>query len=142
MACLAILAAAVAWRLTTGSDAQARAAPSLEIRWHGGGIVLQGAVQDVATQQALAEAAAARLGGETDQVIDWLDITPAALPVVDAASLARLIKLGQEGWHLQRRPTEGWLAVQSLTDERGVQAKALLQAAFGPEVAMRLVLLP
>ncbi|MET3381419.1 hypothetical protein [Variovorax paradoxus] len=145
VACLAILAAAVAWRLTAGSDAQARvadAAPSLEIRWHGGGIVLQGAVQDVATQHALAEGAAARLGGESDQVTDWLDITPAALPVADAASLARLILLGQEGWHLQRRPTEGWLAVQSLTDERSVQANALLQAAFGPGVAMRLVLLP
>jgi hypothetical protein len=145
VACLAVLAAAVAWQLTAGGDAQARAAdatPSLEIRWHGGGIVLQGAVQDAATQHALAEGAAARLGGESDQVTDWLDITPAALPVADAASLARLILLGQEGWHLQRRSTEGWLAVQSLADERSVQAKALLQDAFGPGVAMRLVLLP
>jgi hypothetical protein len=62
--------------------------------------------------------------------------------VADPAALARLILLGQEGWHLQRRQTEGWLAVQSLTDERSVQAKALLQAAFGPGVAIRLVQLP
>lgn len=145
MICLAVLAAGVAWHLTGGGGAQARtaeAAPSLEIRWHGGGIVLQGTVRDAATQRALAEGAAARLGGESDQVTDWLDITPAALPVADAAALARLILLGQEGWHLQRRPTEGWLAVQSLTDERSVQAKALLQAAFGPGVAIRLVQLP
>jgi hypothetical protein len=147
MACLAVLAAGVAWRLAGDGEAQARtanaeAAPSLEIRWHGGGIVLQGTVRDAATQHALAEGAAARLGGESEQVTDWLDITPAALPVADPAALARLILLGQEGWHLQRRQTEGWLAVQSLTDERSVQAKALLQAAFGPGVAIRLVQLP
>ncbi|MFS2102615.1 hypothetical protein ACCC97_27025 [Variovorax sp. Varisp85] len=146
IACLAILAAAVAWHPTAGGNAQVRTAdavpPSLEIRWHGGGIVLQGAVQDAATQQTLAEGAAARLGGESDQVTDWLDITPTALPVADAASLVRLINLGQEGWHLQRGPTGGWLAVQSLTDERSVQARALLQAAFGPGGAVRLVPLP
>ncbi|HEX7865274.1 MAG TPA: hypothetical protein VF555_10005 [Variovorax sp.] len=122
-ACLAILAAVVGWYLTAGNDAEARLSqttPSLEIRWHGGGIVLQGTVPDVATQRALAEGAAARLGGESDQVTDWLDIKPTALPVADTAALGRLILLGQEGWHLQRRPTEGWLAVQSLTDERSV----------------------
>ncbi|WP_432726512.1 hypothetical protein [Variovorax sp. W6] len=147
IACLAILAVGVAWRLTAGGEAQVRtvgaqAAPSLEIRWHGGGIVLQGTVLDAATQHTLAEGAAARLGGESDQVTDWLDITPTALPVADPTALAKLILLGQEGWHLQRRPTEGWLAVQSLTDERSAQAKALLQAAFGPGVAIRLVQLP
>lgn len=145
IACLAILAAVAGWHLASGSGARARVAdatPSLEIRWHGGGIVLQGTVQDVATQRSLAEGAAARLGGESDQVTDWLDITPTAPPVADAAALAKVILLGQEGWHLQRRSTEGLLAVQSPTDERSMQAKALLQAAFGPGVAIRLVQLP
>ncbi len=145
MACLAILAAVVGWYLTAGSGTEARTAettPSLEIRWHGGGIVLQGTVRDAATQRVLAEGAAARLGGESDQVTDWLDITPTALPVADAGALARVILLGQEGWHLQRRATESWLAVQSPADERSAQARALLQAAFGPDVAIRLVQLP
>ncbi|NVM91288.1 hypothetical protein FHT32_004952 [Variovorax sp. SG517] len=145
IACVAILAAGIAWHLIAAGEAQAsaaRASPSLEIRWHGGGIVLQGMVRDAATQQALAASAAARLGGESEQVIDWLDITPAAPPVADPAALARLILLGQEGWHLQRRPTEGWLAVQFPADERSLQGRALLQAAFGPGVAIRLVQLP
>lgn len=146
VAFLVILAAAVGWHLAAGSGTEARAVqtttPSLEIRWHGGGIVLQGKVRDAATQRVLAEGAAARLGGESDQVTDWLDIAPDALPVADAAALAKVILLGQEGWHLQRRATEGWLAVQSPTDERSAQARALLQAAFGPDVAIRLIQLP
>lgn len=153
MACLMALAAiaAVTWHLTAGRDAHANAgtgtdiaasSPLLEIRWHGGGIVLQGSVPDEATQRALAEGAAARLGGESDQVTDWLDITSAALPVADAAALAKLIQLGQEGWHLQRHSAEGWLAVPSLTDERSTEARALLQTAFGSSVAMRLIVLP
>jgi hypothetical protein len=151
------VAAATAWRSLSVQDAQvaqaapvaqatqAAAAPALEIRWHGGGIILQGAVRDAATQRALAEGAAARLGGETEQVVDWLDITPDALAVADPAALAQLIRLGQEGWQLQRRPAEGWLAVPhvpKLGEAEGAQARALLQAAFGPGVATRLVLLP
>ncbi len=145
VACLAILAIGAAWRLADGGEEHRQVAgstPSLEIRWHGGGIVLQGVVRDAATQQALAASAAARLGGEREQVIDWLDITPAALPVSDAGALARLVLLGQEGWHLQRWPTEGRLAVQSPADEHSLQAKALLQAAFGPGVVVRVVGLP
>lgn len=145
LACLLAVAFAVAWRPASQQVAtvsEATSAAALEIRWHGGGIVLQGTVRDAATQRALAEGAAARLGGEADQVTDWLDITPTALTVADPAALAQLIRLGQEGWHLQRRPAEGWLAVQSLTDARSAQARALLQAAFGTDVPMRLVQLP
>jgi len=136
-------AAGAAWTFATAL----RAAPpedtaTLEIRWHGNGIILQGAVRDAATQQALVEGATARLGGEADQVVDWLDIAPEALPVVDAAALASLIRLGQEGWHLQRRAASGWLAVQSPDDARSAQASELLQRAFGPGVAIRLVPLP
>jgi len=137
-ACLIVLA--VAWHFTTGNS-QAAGAP-LEIRWHGNGIILQGEVRDAATQRVLAEGAAARLGGEADQVVDWLDIVPTALPVADASALAELIRLGQEGWHLQRRPKDGWLAVQSLTDERSAKARTLLRTAFGPGVSMELVALP
>ncbi|WP_093213080.1 MULTISPECIES: hypothetical protein [unclassified Variovorax] len=160
--CLLVMsvAAATAWRSLSVQDAQvaqvaqaapvaqatqAAAAPALEIRWHGGGIILQGAVRDAVTQRALAEGAAARLGGETEQVVDWLDITPDALAVADPAALAQLIRLGQEGWQLQRRPAEGWLAVPHLPklgEAEGAQARALLQAAFGQGVATRLVLLP
>lgn len=160
--CLLVMsvAAATAWRSLSVQDVQvaqvaqaapvaqatqAAAAPALEIRWHGGGIILQGAVRDAATQRALADGAAARLGGETEQVVDWLDITPDALAVADPAALAQLIRLGQEGWQLQRRPAEGWLAVPhvpKLGEAEGAQARALLQAAFGPGVATRLVLLP
>jgi len=129
----------VAWNPATEKTV---GAPLLEIRWHGGGIVLQGKVRDVATQQALAQGAAARLGGETDQVTDWLDITPTGLVVADPAALAQLIRLGQEGWHLQRRPAEARLAVQSLADARSAQALSLLQAAFGPGVPARLIQLP
>jgi len=145
VACLAILVTGATWRVAGDAEERGQtdgATPSLEIRWHRVGIVLQGAVRDAATQQALAASAAARLGGESEQVIDWLDITPAALPVADAAALARLVLLGQDGWHLQRWPTEGRLAVQSPTDERSFQAKALLQAAFGPGVVIRVVPLP
>jgi hypothetical protein len=138
VACL--IALAVAWHFMAKTPQVTGAA--LEIRWHGNGIVLQGVVRDVATQRALAEGAAARLGGETDQVVDWLDIAPSALPVADAAALAELIRLGQEGWHLQRRPKDGWLAVQSLSDDRSTRARALLRSAFGPEVSMELVALP
>ncbi|MBJ2159924.1 hypothetical protein JC881_29410 [Variovorax sp. IB41] len=134
------MALVAAWHFT--AQTSAAAGPPLEIRWHGNGIVLQGAVRDVATQRALAEGAAARLGGETDQVVDWLDIVPSALPVADAAALADLIRLGQEGWHLQRRPTDGWLAVQSLSDERSTKARALLRSAFGADVSIELVALP
>ena len=136
-------AAGAAWTFATAL----RAAPpedtaTLEIRWHGNGIILQGAVRDVATQHALAEGAATRLGGEADQVVDWLDITPAALPVADVAALAGVLQLGQEGWHLQRRADDGWLAVQSPGDARSARASELLQRAFGPGVAIRLVPLP
>ncbi|MGJ7605331.1 hypothetical protein ACSFA7_13425 [Variovorax sp. LT1R20] len=138
VACL--IALAVAWHFMAKAPQATGAA--LEIRWHGNGIILQGEVRDVATQRTLAEGAAARLGGEADQVVDWLDIVPSALPVADAAALAELIRLGQEGWHLQRRPKDGWLAVQSLSDERSDKARALLRAAFGPGVSMELVALP
>ncbi len=96
-------------------------------------------MRDAATQHVLVEGATARLGGEANQVVDWLDIAPAALPVADAASLASLIRLGQEGWHLQRHATDAWLAVQSPNDGRSAQAKQLLQRAFGPEVTIRLI---
>jgi hypothetical protein len=138
IACL--MALVIAWHFTAHTSAAA--GPPLEIRWHGNGIVLQGAVRDVATQRALAEAAAARLGGEADQVVDWLDIVPSALPVADAAALAELIRLGQEGWHLQRRPKDGWLAVQSISDERSARARALLRSVFGADVSIELVALP
>jgi hypothetical protein len=81
-------------------------------------------------------------GGEADQVVDWLDITPAALPVADVAALAGVLQLGQEGWHLQRRADDGWLALQSPGDARSAQASELLQRAFGPGVAIRLISLP
>ena len=141
---LALAAAAgAAWAFTTAL----RAAPpentaALEIRWHGNGIILQGAVRDVATQHALVEGATARLGGEADQVVDWLDITPAALPVVDVAALAAVLQLGQEGWHLQRGADDGWLAVQSPGDARSARASELLQRAFGRGVTIRLISLP
>ena len=137
-ACLAALA--VAW--SVAAPGRSEAGPMLEIRWHGNGIVLQGAVRDAATQRTLAEGAAARLGGEEDQVVDWLDITPAALPVADVAALAGVLQLGQEGWHLQRRADDGWLALQSPGDARSAQASELLQRAFGPGVAIRLISLP
>ena len=146
-ACLMAVVSVVlaAWLPATEKAARAgdaASAPLLEIRWHGGGIVLQGAVRDSATQHALAQAAAERLGGETDQVTDWLDIKPTGLVVADPAALARLIRLGQEGWHLQRQPAEARLAVQSLTDTRSAQARSLLQSAFGPGVSARVVQLP
>lgn len=135
-------AAGLAWAIAASRPDTPATSAALEIRWHGNGIILQGSVRDAATQHALVDGATARLGGEVDQVVDWLDIAPAALPVADAAALASLIRLGQEGWHLQRRTADGWLAVQSLTDERSVQARQLLQSAFGPDVAIRLVALP
>jgi len=141
---LALAAAAgAAWAYATAL----RAAPPantamLEIRWHGNGIILQGAVRDVATQHALVEGATARLGGEADQVVDWLDITPAALPVADVAALAAVLQLGQEGWHLQRRADDGWLAVQSPGDARSARTSELLQRAFGRGVTIRLISLP
>ena len=141
---LALAAAAgAAWAFATAL----RAAPpentaALEIRWHGNGIILQGAVRDVATQHALVKGATARLGGEADQVVDWLDITPAALPVADVAALAAVLQLGQEGWHLQRRADGGWLAVQSPDDARSAQASQMLQRAFGRGVTIRLISLP
>ncbi|WP_454903846.1 hypothetical protein [Variovorax gossypii] len=146
-ACLLAVVSVVlaAWNPATekaASASDAASVPLLEIRWHGGGIVLQGAVRDAATQLALAQGAAERLGGETDQVTDWLDITPTGLVVADPAALAQLIRLGQEGWHLQRRPAEARLAVQSLADTRSAQALSLLQTAFGPGVSVRLVQLP
>jgi hypothetical protein len=128
IACL--IALAVAWHFTAKTP-QVAGLP-LEIRWHGNGIVLQGAVRDVATQRALTEGAAVRLGGETDQVVDWLDIVPSALPVADAAALAELIRLGQEGWHLQRRPKDGWLAVQSLSDDRSTRARITVAQRVRP----------
>ena len=141
IALLMVVAAAVgaAWVFAATRSASPATNALLEIRWHGNGIVLQGAVRDAATQQVLVEGAIARLGGEANQVVDWLDIAPAALPVADAASLASLIRLGQEGWHLQRHATEAWLAVQSPDDDRSTQARQLLQRAFGPEVTIRLI---
>lgn len=136
-------AAGAAWAFA----AALRAAPpenaaAVEIRWHGNGIILQGAVRDAATRHALVEGATARLGGEADQVVDWLDITPAALPVADVAALAGVLQLGQEGWHLHRRAADVWLAVQSPGDARSAQASQLLQRAFGAGVAIRLISLP
>jgi len=148
IALLLVLALAVSAGLGWAFASQRHAAPlenngaALEIRWHGNGIILQGAVRDAATQHALVEGAAARLGGEADQVVDWLDITPAALPVADVAALAGVLQLGQEGWHLQRRADDGWLALQSPGDARSAQASELLQRAFGPGVAIRLISLP
>jgi hypothetical protein len=112
-----------------------------EIRWHGNGIILQGTVGDAATQQALVNGATARLGGEADQVVDWLDIAPAALPIANAEALAGLIRIGQEGWHLQRKGDSAWLAVQSPGDARSAQARELLQRAFGADAAVRVVAL-
>ncbi|MDR6886975.1 MULTISPECIES: hypothetical protein [Variovorax] len=139
---IAVAAASAAWVFAATRPAPPARDAVLEIRWHGNGIILQGAVRDAATQQALVEGATARLGGEADQVVDWLDVAPAALPIADAASLASLVRLGQEGWHLQRHATEAWLAVQSPGDERSAQARQLLQRAFGPDVAIRLISLP
>ncbi|WP_018905868.1 hypothetical protein ABL841_14885 [Variovorax paradoxus] len=140
---MALLAAAgAAWVFAAARPAPSATSAALEIRWHGNGIVLQGAVRDAATQRALVDGATARLGGEADQVVDWLDIVPTALPIADAASLASLIRIGQEGWHLQRRAAEGWLAVQSPGDAQSAQAGELLQRAFGPGVAIRVVPLP
>ena len=140
---MALLAAAgAAWVFAAARPAPSATSAALEIRWHGNGIILQGAVRDAATQHALVEGAAARLGGEADQVVDWLDITPAALPVADVAALAGVLQLGQEGWHLQRRADDGWLALQSPGDARSAQASELLQRAFGPGVAIRLISLP
>ncbi|SDI41541.1 hypothetical protein [Variovorax sp. OV700] len=135
-------AAGIAWAFAAARPALPANGAALEIRWHGNGIILQGAVRDAATQHALVEGATARLGGEADQVVDWLDIAPEALPVADAAALASLIRVGQEGWHLQRRAASGWLAVHSPDDARSAQAGELLQRAFGPDVTIRLVPLP
>jgi hypothetical protein len=137
-----LAAAGAAWVFAVARPAPPAANAALEIRWHGNGIILQGAVRDAATQHALVDGATARLGGEADQVVDWLDIAPAAPPIADAASLASLIRMGQEGWHLQRRATEGRLAVQSPDDAQSAQARELLKRAFGPGVAIRLVALP
>ncbi|MET3492972.1 hypothetical protein [Variovorax boronicumulans] len=137
MLCTCLIALLVAWRFA--SPEPPAASTALEIRWHGNGIVLQGKVKDAATQHALADGAAARLGGEADQVVDWLDIEPTALPVADAAALAELIRLGDEGWHLQRRPGDARLALQSTSDARSARAHTLLQRAFGPGVAVELV---
>lgn len=139
---LFLTAAGLAWAFAAARPAPAAVSSQLEIRWHGNGIILQGAVRDAATQHVLVEGATARLGGEADQVVDWLDIAPAALPVANAAALAGLIHLGQEGWHMQRHAADAWLAVQSPGDARSVQARELLQRAFGPDVAVRLVSLP
>lgn len=92
-----LAAAGAAWVFAAARPAPPATNAALEIRWHGNGIILQGAVRDAATQQALVDGATARLGGEADQVVDWLDIAPAALPIADAASLASLIRIGQEG---------------------------------------------
>ncbi|MBT2335303.1 hypothetical protein J7E49_15465 [Variovorax paradoxus] len=137
-----LAAAGIAWAFAAARPAPPAMNAVLEIRWHANGIILQGAVRDAATQHTLVEGATARLGGEADQVVDWLDIAPAALPVADAAALASLIRLGQEGWHLQRKTDSGWLAVQSPEDGRSAQAGNLLQRAFGSGVAIRLVPLP
>lgn len=137
-----VAAAGAAWVFAAMRPASPATNALLEIRWHGNGIVLQGAVRDAATQQILVEGATARLGGEANQVVDWLDIAPAALPVADAASLASLIRLGQEGWQLQRRAADAWLAMQSPDDDRGAQATQLLQRAFGPDVKVRVIPLP
>jgi hypothetical protein len=134
-----VAAAGAAWVFAAMRPASPATNALLEIRWHGNGIVLQGAVRDAATQQVLVEGATARLGGEANQVVDWLDIAPAALPVADAASLASLIRLGQEGWHLQRHATEAWLAMQSPHDDRGAQARQLLQRAFGPDAKVSVI---
>ncbi|MDQ0569341.1 hypothetical protein QFZ42_001175 [Variovorax paradoxus] len=134
-----VAAAGAAWVFAATRPASPVTDAVLEIRWHGNGIILQGAVRDAATQHVLVEGATARLGGEADQVVDWLDIAPAAPPIADAASLGSLINLGQEGWHLQRHATEAWLAVRSPDDERSTQARQLLQRAFGPQVAIRLI---
>jgi hypothetical protein len=142
LAVLLAAAAGAAWLAARVPPAAAPGGAALEIRWHGHGIVLQGAVPDAATQQALVEGATARLGGESSQVIDWLDIRPDALPVADAAALAQLIRLGQEGWHLQRRAAEGSLALPRSDPAHSAPARELLQRAFGPDLPVRLIDLP
>lgn len=141
---LAVLALAALVAVPGAAWLQAKRAPAegavlLEIRWHGNGIVLQGTVRDAATQQALVAGAIARLGGESTQLVDWLDIEPAAPPLADAAALAELIRLGQEGWHLQWREAGGWLAVASPGDARSIEAGRLLQRGLGPGRPVRIV---
>ncbi len=94
----------------------------IEIRWHQGGIVLDGKVRDAETERILVAGATARLGGEVDQVIDWLVIDAATTPLADANALAQLIRLGLDGWHLQRRAQEGWLAVPAPGDPLSAEA--------------------
>jgi len=142
LAVVLLSAAGAAWLAARVQPASPPASAALEIRWHGNGIVLQGAVRDAATQQALVQGAVARLGGESSQVVDWLDITPTALPVADPAALASLIRLGEEGWHLQRGAAEGALAMPAPAQPQGARAAELLQRAFGPGLPVRLIALP
>jgi len=114
----------------------------IEIRWHQGGVVLDGKVRNAATEQILVQGATARLGGEADQVVDWLVIDDAVAPLADANALAQLIRLGLDGWHLQERAGDGWLAVENPGDARSAQAHALAQRAFGRDAPVRLVALP
>ena len=107
----------------------------IEIRWHQGGIVLDGKVRDAETERILVAGATARLGGEVDQVTDWLVIDAATAPLADADALAQLIRLGLDGWHLQRRAQEGWLAVPAPGDPLGAEGQALAQRAFGRDSA-------
>ncbi len=63
-------AAGAAWAFAVSRPDTPATTAALEIRWHGNGIILQGAVRDAATQHALVDGATARLGGEVDQVVD------------------------------------------------------------------------
>jgi hypothetical protein len=137
---LALALVVVAGWLVLGSRHEIRG-EGIDIRWHQGSMVLDGKVRDAETQQILVAGATARLGGEVDQVVDWLVIDAAAAPLADAHALAQLIRLGLDGWHLQGRAQESWLAVPNPGDARSAEAQALAQRAFGRAMPVRLVAL-
>lgn len=113
----------------------------LEIRWHQGNVILSGIVRDAETQAVLVDSARARLGGESEQVVDWMNIDADAPPIADPAALGLLIRKGREGWHLRREAAGGWLAVQSPNDPASEEARVLAQRAFGPGVSVHLAAL-
>lgn len=137
---LALALVAVAGWLALGPREEPRD-EGIEIRWHQGSVVLDGKVRDAETEQILVAGATARLGGEVDQVVDWLVIDAATAPLADTHALAQLIRLGLDGWHLQGRAQERWLAVPDPGDARSAEAKALAQRAFGRAKPVRLVAL-
>lgn len=137
---LALALVAVAGWLVLGPRQETRN-EGIDIRWHQGSVVLDGKVRDAETEQILVAGATARLGGEVDQVVDWLVIDAATAPLADTHALAQLIRLGLDGWHLQGRAEESWLAVPNPGDARSVEAQALAQRALGRATPVRLVAL-